>query len=112
MTQSIVVSLPHSLGKAEAIRRLQIGVAQVGSEYSQLINITKESWHDEQLALQVSALQLRIDGKIDVYDDRVRVEILLPWFLARLASRLQPILQQKSALMLGPPRGTARSLAS
>jgi hypothetical protein len=104
MTQPLVVSLPHSLGKIEAIRRLKVGVTRVALDYNQFIAITEESWVDDRLVLQVVALTQHIRGQIDVGEDHIRIEILLPRLLAGIAKRLQPLLEQKGALMLTSKR--------
>jgi hypothetical protein len=104
MTQPLVVSLPHSLGKAEAIRRLKAGLARVSADYSQFIDITEESWIGDRLLLQITALTQHMRGQIDVGEDRVRVEILLPWILASIAKGLRPLIEQKGTLMLTSKR--------
>ena len=104
MTHPLVVSLPHSLGKAEAIRRLKAGLTRVSADYSQFIDITEESWIGDRLLLQITALTQHMRGQIDVGEDRVRVEILLPWILAGIAKGLQPLIEQKGSLMLTSKR--------
>jgi hypothetical protein len=54
--------------------------------------------------LQVVALTQHIRGQIDVGEDHIRIEILLPRLLAGIAKRLQPLLKQKGALMLTSKR--------
>jgi hypothetical protein len=104
MTQPLVVSLPHSIGKVEAIRRLKAGLTGVALDYNQFIAITEESWVDDRLLLQVVALTQHIRGQIDVGEDRITIEIVLPRLLAGIAKRLQPLLKQKGALMLTSKR--------
>jgi hypothetical protein len=104
MTHPLVVSLPHSLGKAEAIRRLKAGLTRASADYSQFIDITEESWTGDRLLLQITALTQHIRGQIDVGEDRVRIEILLPWILAGIAKGLRPLIEQKGTLMLTSKR--------
>ena len=42
----------------------------------------------------------RHQHRIDVMDDALRIEILLPWLLAQAAKRLLPILRKETALLL------------
>jgi hypothetical protein len=104
MTQPLVVSLPHSLGKVEVIRRLKAGLTNASAEYSQYIEITEKSWIGDRLLLQITALTQHIRGQIDVGEDRVRIEIVLPWFLANVAKGLRPLLKRKGSLMLTDKR--------
>jgi len=39
-------------------------------------------------------------GTIDVYDSGVRLEVTLPWLLARFAHAVQRVVGQKGQLML------------
>ena len=39
-------------------------------------------------------------GAIDVQDDHIRLEVVLPWLLARLANKIQPAIRASGALML------------
>jgi Putative polyhydroxyalkanoic acid system protein (PHA_gran_rgn) len=100
MTHPLVVILPHSLGKAEATKRLRTGLHWLSAEFSQYVNVSEETWNEDRLLLQMIVLKQHIKGVVDVYDDRVRVEVLLPWLLARLAKNITPLLEQKGALML------------
>src|SRR5471030_1346149 len=104
MTQPLVVSLPHSLGKVEVIRRLKAGLTNASAEYSQYIEITEKSWIGDRLLLQITALTQHIRGQIDVGEDRVRIEIVLPWFLASVAKGLRSLLERRGALMLTDKR--------
>jgi len=100
MTQPLIVSIPHSLGKAEATRRLKAGLDGIRFEYGSLIDVSREQWDGDRLTFEVSVLKQRASGAIDVEDDRVRLEVNLPWFLARLATKAQALVQQKGTLML------------
>jgi hypothetical protein len=48
----------------------------------------------------VSALGQRASGFIDVYEANVRLEVILPWLLARFAQAAQRVIGQKGQLML------------
>jgi hypothetical protein len=99
MSQPLVVLIPHHLGKPEAIRRLKAGLAD-GQSLSRLLTVQEEMWSDNQLRFRVSALGQVASGTIDVQDDHVRLEVVLPWLLARLADRIQPAIRASGALML------------
>ena len=100
MTQPLIVLLPHSLGKAEAIRRLQSGLRHIRAEYGQVVDVAEEIWNDDRLALEINILKQRVRGSIEVFEDRVRVQAELPWLLGRLAKGAQGFVQKRGALML------------
>jgi Putative polyhydroxyalkanoic acid system protein (PHA_gran_rgn) len=100
MSRPLVVLIPHRLGKAEASRRLKAGLADVRQNFSRLLTVQEEVWSDDQLRFRVSAIGQVASGTIDVQDDHVRLEVMLPWLLARLADRIQPAIRASGALML------------
>jgi Putative polyhydroxyalkanoic acid system protein (PHA_gran_rgn) len=100
MSKPLVVTIPHHLGKQEALRRLKAGVAGVGSSFGHLFRIEEENWTDDHLQFRVSALGQTASGLIDVAEDHVRLEVLLPWLLATLAEAMQPLIRREGTLML------------
>jgi hypothetical protein len=96
----LIVSIPHRLGCAEATKRIKSGIAAVRTNYSALVTIHEETWVGDRLTLKLRALGQGISGVIDVADDHVRFEVMLPWLLAAFAERLTPLIQRKATLML------------
>jgi len=39
-------------------------------------------------------------GSIDVAEDYVRLEVLLPWLLARLVGTIQPLIRKEGTLLI------------
>jgi hypothetical protein len=100
MSKPLVVSIPHRLGKEEALRRLKTGLGSAGANFGHLFNIQEEIWNDDHLHFRVSALGQVASGSIDVAEDHVRLEVLLPWLLAKLAESLQPLIRREGTLLL------------
>jgi hypothetical protein len=92
--------LSHRLGKDEAIRRLKTGLAQVGTSFGHLFSVREQTWTGDRLHFQVSALGQSVGGSIDVAEDYVRLEVVLPWLLARLAGTVQPLIRKEGTLLL------------
>jgi hypothetical protein len=100
MSKPLLVSIPHHLGKAEALRRLQSGLAKVSTNFGHLFTVQEETWTGDHLSFRISALAQVASGTIDVAEDHVAVEIVLPWLLAQLVDKLQPLIRREGALML------------
>ena len=66
MSEPLVVSIPHHLGKEEALRRLKTGLAEVGTSFGHLFSVTEQIWAGDHLRFQVSALGQSASGSIDV----------------------------------------------
>jgi hypothetical protein len=100
MTKPLFVSIPHHLGKDEAVRRLKSGLDTVRASYGHLFTVQEEAWTGDRLQFRVSALAQAVSGSIDVFDDHVNLEIMLPWLLAAIAERIQPLIRREGTLML------------
>ena len=100
MSEPLVVVIPHRLGKDEALRRIKDGLGRAKSEFSALLTIDNESWDGDCLTFGASALGQRAAGTITVYESAVRLEVTLPWLLAKFAAAAQRVIGQKGQLML------------
>jgi hypothetical protein len=100
MSRPLVVLIPHHLGKAEAIRRLKSGLDGTRPHLSRLLRVEEEVWNGDQLRFRVSALGQVASGTIEVADDYIRLEVVLPWLLALLADKIRPAISSQARLML------------
>jgi hypothetical protein len=104
MAEPLVVTIPHSLGKDEATRRIKAGFGRAKNEFAALLTVENDTWQSggpaDRLSFSAKALGQRAAGFIDVYDGAVRVEVTLPWLLARFAHAAQRVIGHKGQLML------------
>ena len=56
MSKPFIVSIPHQLGKDEAVRRLKSGLGGVRTSYGHLFSIDEEVWTGDSLQFRVSAI--------------------------------------------------------
>ena len=100
MSQPVVVSIPHRLGREEAVRRLKSGFERAGTQFGGLLDISEQAWNGDRLTFRASALGQHASGLIDVLEDSIRVEVSLPWLLAKMAEKLIPAIRREGTLML------------
>jgi hypothetical protein len=100
MPQPLIISIPHSLGKEEALRRLKSGLGTAQSQFRQLFTVQEEIWSGDRLAFRVAALGQTASGTIDVAEDHVRLEVVLPWLLAKVAQQIQRVVNAQGTIML------------
>jgi Putative polyhydroxyalkanoic acid system protein (PHA_gran_rgn) len=100
MSKPLIMSIPHRLGKAEALRRLKSDLGNVGGSFGHLFSINEQSWTGDRLEFRVTALGQAVHGSIDVAEEYVRLEVFLPWLLAMLAETLQPLIRKEGTLLL------------
>ena len=68
MTEPLVVTIPHRLGKDEAKARIQGGFGRAKGEFAHLISIQNDTWEGDRLSFAASALGQHAHGFIDVYE--------------------------------------------
>jgi hypothetical protein len=100
MSQPLVFSIPHSLGKEEAGRRLRSGFGGVPATFQQLLSVQEEVWTEDHMQFRISALGQVATGAIDVADDHIRLTIALPWLLATFAEKIHTLIGNQAKLML------------
>jgi hypothetical protein len=99
MSQPLIVSIPHQLGREEAMRRLKTGLARAASSIP-VLKVDEESWQDNRMTFRVRAMGQVASGHLDVADDHVRVEVTLPWLLQRFAEVAQAAIRHRGNLLL------------
>ena len=99
MTAPLIVSIPHSLGREEATRRLKAGLTRAASSIP-VLKVDEERWEQDRMIFRVHALGQAASGHLDVADDHVRLEVTLPWLLQRFAEAAQVAIQNRGKLLL------------
>ena len=100
MSEPLIVSIPHRLGQAEAVRRLKAGLAGANTHFAHLLTISEETWNDNCLTFRASALGQAASGLIDVREDHVVLTVQLPWLLAKFAQAASQMIRKQGTLLL------------
>jgi Putative polyhydroxyalkanoic acid system protein (PHA_gran_rgn) len=97
----VTINIPHALGKDEARRRIAAGFGRVREQIpgSGMIAFS-DRWDADRLHFEGSALGQKITGRVDVGVDAVQMQLDLPEFLAAIASRIVPKLQDEARKLL------------
>ena len=103
MQGSLVATIPHRLGRAEAKRRLDAGLGHIRREAAPFVETIDLAWAGDRLDVRVTALRQSVTGGIEVFDDAVRVEIRLPWLLRLAAAPLLARIRREGHLLLEKP---------
>jgi hypothetical protein len=99
MPAPLVVSIPHKLGREEAMRRLKTGLTRAASSVP-MLSVDEERWEDNRMIFRVRALGQAATGHLDVDDTHVRLEVTLPWLLQRFAEVAQIAIRNRGNLLL------------
>jgi hypothetical protein len=100
VSDTVTVIVGHRLGKGEALRRLKEGFARTNGHFGPMIVMEQQTWEGDTLRFRMRALGQTAAATIDVLEDALRIEVELPWLLAKVARRFLPILRKEATLLL------------
>ena|SRR5690349_3819701 len=99
MSQPIQVDLPHKLGKEEARRRIAANVHKLKDHIPGGADV-QSAWAGDQLRLDIGAMGQTVSAAIDVLEDKVHLQVLLPGMLGMFSGVIQAALQKKGSVLL------------
>ncbi len=102
--EPLVVTISHRLGREEAKRRIASGLDSIRVEVARYVRTLDYSWTDYRLDFRTGLLLQTITGRLDVGDDFVRIELLLPRLLHLAARTIAGRIEQRGAALLEPPK--------
>ena len=100
MNETVTIIVAHRLGKDEAVRRLKEGLANANGRLGSMIAIDDQNWQGDTVRFRMRALGQSAAASIEVLEDAMRVDVSLPWLLAKAAKRLLPVLREQATLLL------------
>lgn len=95
----IVVTVPHHLGKEEALKRLKPALGKAAETFP-VFKVEEEIWSDNRMNFRVRALGQVVSGHCDVGETGVRLEITLPWLLHKFAATTQKLIAGRGQALL------------
>src|SRR6201994_1694199 len=98
MSAPLVVSIPHRLGREEAAKRLKGGLSRAAASVP-VLSVDGERWEGDRMFFRIRAIGQAASGQIDVADDHVRLEVVLPWLLQRFAQMAQAAIRDRGQLL-------------
>jgi len=99
MTEPVVVTLPHQLGREEALRRVRPALSKVSDSFP-ILKVEQEVWSGDRMDFRVRAMGQVAAGNIQVGDTQVRLEVTLPWLLHKFAEVVQKTIAGKGQILL------------
>lgn len=99
MSDPLVITISHRLGKDEAMRRVKPALGMVSRTFP-AITVDEEIWSGHTLSFRVRALGQAASGTVTIEDDFVRLEAMLPWLLHRFAQAIQKTVSGRAKVLL------------
>jgi hypothetical protein len=96
----LVLRIPHSLGAAEAKKRIAVGVASAKSKYAEYFKTSETEWDGNRMTFSLTALGQTVRGSVDVENDHVELRAQLPTLIRFLAKRFIPVVKDSAQRLL------------
>lgn len=100
MSKPLTVSLPHSLGREEAKRRIQHGMGQAQASLGNSLAKIDAPWTGDRMDLSLGIMGQNVTGHVEVLEETVRLEVHLPWALRLFAEKARGVIESQGRLML------------
>jgi len=81
------------------MRRLKAGLSRAATSVP-MLSVDEERWEDNRMIFRVRAMGQAAGGHVDVGEDHVRVEVVLPWLLQRFAEAAQAMIRSRGDRLL------------
>ena len=82
------------------MRRLKTGLGRAAASIP-VMQVEEERWSGDSMNFRIRALGQIATGQVDVADDHVKVQVVLPWLLQRFAEMAQATIRKRGQLLLG-----------
>ena len=94
--KSLEVKVPHSLGQAEARRRLDTAVQRAQTDFGDKISEFEASWKGEdQLEIFVVVMGMKFDGEVDVLAEELVVRLQVPGMAGLFAGKIRSGIEER-----------------
>jgi hypothetical protein len=99
MSKPLIVSIPHKLGKEEALRRVKPALGKASTSFP-VLAVEQETWTGDRMDFRVRALGQIAAGNVQVEENFVRLEVTLPWLLHKFAEVVQHTINARGQILL------------
>ena len=99
MSEPLVITISHTLGKEEALRRIRPALSKASQSFP-VLKVEEEIWTGDRLDFRVRAIGQSAAGNVQVGDDVVRLEVSLPWLLHKFAQAVQRTVEGRGRILL------------
>jgi hypothetical protein len=102
--EPIRVTISHRLGRDDAKCRIERGLDALRDEALRYVKALDYRWDGYRLDFRAALLKQTIVGRLDVYDDCVRLEFTLPRLLHLVAKTVAGRIERRGAALLEGPK--------
>ncbi|WP_031554632.1 polyhydroxyalkanoic acid system family protein [Parvularcula oceani] len=98
-SRPVTVTLSHEHTKEEARRRLDENLDKLTSQLGSVAKVEHE-WSGDTLNFRARAMMQTVTGDLTVFDDHVRITVVLPGLLAGMAEKVSGNIRKQGQILL------------
>ena len=99
MDEPLVVTIPHKLGKDDALRRVKPALGKASDTFP-VLKVEEEVWSGNRMDFRVWALGQVAAGNVQIGEESVRLEVTLPWLLHKFAEAVHKTIAGRGRVLL------------
>lgn len=97
---SYELSVPHTLGREEAVERVQGFSEKLKERMGDQVSDLEQSWEGDKMSFGFSTFGFRISGQLDVQDSQVAVSGDLPFAAAMFKGKIVSAFEEQLTKIL------------
>jgi putative polyhydroxyalkanoate system protein len=99
MARPVTVTLSHEHSREEVRRRLDQNLDKLTGQLGSVAKV-EHAWDGDRLDFKARAMMQSVTGDVSIFDDHVRITVVLPGFLAGMAEKVSGNLKREGQLLL------------
>ena len=97
---NIEMSIPHSIGRDEALSRIKSLLGNVQSKFSGQIKDVTQEWNDNEGSFSFSIMGMPVSGKLMVNNNDVALDGKLPMAAALFQGKIREVIMEEAKKVL------------
>jgi hypothetical protein len=97
---NIQMSIPHSIGKEEALARIKSLLGNVQTRFAGQLKDVNQEWTDNQGTFSFSVMNMPVSGKLTVNNDEVTLDGKLPLAASLFQGKIKEVIMEEAKKVL------------
>jgi len=97
---NIEMSLPHSIGKEEALSRIKNLLGNVQSRFAGQLQNVQQDWNDNEGSFSFSVMNMPVSGRLTVNNNDVALDGKLPLAAALFKGKIKEVIMEEAKKVL------------
>ena len=98
---TLSMSIPHELGKEEALNRIQSVLKNVQAKFGNQVSDLEQNWNGNTGEFSFKVMSMPVSGTLTVNDADVALDSKLPMAAAMFQGKIKSIIMEEARKVLG-----------